>query len=645
MANNDIVELIVYKDEENNIFKTDKPFQIPLYQRAFAWEDKQLIQLLEDINDSCVEPNSKYYIGTLVVADKGSYYEVVDGQQRLTSLFLLLHCLKAKVTHSLSFACRDKSNYTLENLDGILMSSSVIDNDKIQESITSGVRIIQGELSNGDKYGEDFLEKLAHVVMYRIVVPPHTDLNHYFETMNTRGEQLEQHDILKASLMSYLQGDNAWMAAFSEIWNACRDMSGYVQMNFSKASRELLFGGDWNAIPTSLSPFVKATKGKYSEKGNTLYEIVDPDFEIKKSYDTSDGSDKDANVRFESIIDLPYFLIHCLKTFVSVKDLKSDDDKELCESLLNDKKLNIFFERVLKHGLLKGEHLDRKTFAKSFIKHLLRMRFLFDKFILKREFIGDSLEGEWSLKTLNVSGQGSNKKAYFTNTSFLEYGQWSTSHANTYRHNDNLMIQAALRVSYTSPKVMHWITGLLLWLEENDNTSKLNSYCEVAEQIARKSINENFFTPCEDGEYRLGVGTPHIVFNYLDYLIWKSNRSLYKDFTFEFRNSVEHWYPRHPSESEIRIWDDGGVDRFGNLCIIQRNVNSKFSNLPPEGKKSSFRAMIEKGSLKLRLMSESTIPGDGIPASQNWKESACEEHEREMIRLLSEACRWKIIAD
>ena len=67
MANNDIVELIVYKDEENNIFKTDKPFQIPLYQRAFAWEDKQLIQLLEDINDSCVEPNSKYYIGTLVV--------------------------------------------------------------------------------------------------------------------------------------------------------------------------------------------------------------------------------------------------------------------------------------------------------------------------------------------------------------------------------------------------------------------------------------------------------------------------------------------------------------------------------------------------------------------------------------------------
>lgn len=639
MASNDIIEIIVYKDEDNNIFKTDKRFQIPLYQRAFAWEDKQIIQLLEDINDSCVGTNSKYYIGTLVVADKGSYYEVVDGQQRLTSLFLLLHCLKAKVTHSLSFACRDKSNYTLENLDEILMSSSVIDNDKIQESIISGVRIIQGELSNGDKYGDDFLEKLAHVVMYRIVVPPHTDLNHYFETMNTRGEQLEQHDILKASLMSYLQGDNAWMSAFSDIWNACRDMSGYVQMNFSKTSRELLFGGHWNTIPTSLSSFVKASKGKYSEKSNTLYEIVNPDFEIKKSYDITDGSDKDANIRFESIIDFPYFLIHCLKSFVSANSLVSDDGKELCESLLNDKKLNIFFERVLKHGLFKGEHLDRKTFAKKFIKHLLRMRFLFDKFIIKREFIGDSLEGEWSLKTLNVSGQGSNKKAYFTDTNFLEYYQRKND--NKVLHKDNLMIQSALRVSYTSPKVMHWITGLLLWLEENDNRSKLNSYCEVAEQIARNSIIDNFFSPCEDGDYRSGAGTSHIVFNYLDYLIWKSNRSLYKDFTFEFRNSVEHWYPRHPSESEIKLWDDGGVDRFGNLCIIQRNVNSKFSNLPPEGKKSSFRAMIEKGSLKLRLMSKLTVPGDGIPASKNWKDFVCEEHECEMIRMLSAACGLK----
>ena len=200
------------------------------------------------------------------------------------------------------------------------------------------------------------------------------------------------------------------------------------------------------------------------------------------------------------------------------------------------------------------------------------------------------------------------------------------------------MIQAALRVSYTSPKVMHWITELLTWLAGKDNVYSLNKYCEVAEQIAQRSIIENFFKLCGNNTYMLGVGTPHIVFNYLDYLIWKSDRNKYKDFTFEFRNSVEHWYPRHPSESEIKIWKDGGVDRFGNLCIIQRNVNSKFSNLPPEGKKTSYRTMIEKGSLKLRLMSALTVQGDGISANQNWKDRICEEHENEMIQMLSIAC-------
>jgi uncharacterized protein with ParB-like and HNH nuclease domain len=63
MANNDIEEIIIYQDADNNIFNVDKCFQIPLYQRAFAWEDKHLIQLLEDINDSCSEVDSKYYIG------------------------------------------------------------------------------------------------------------------------------------------------------------------------------------------------------------------------------------------------------------------------------------------------------------------------------------------------------------------------------------------------------------------------------------------------------------------------------------------------------------------------------------------------------------------------------------------------------
>lgn len=89
-----------------------------------------------------------------------------------------------------------------------------------------------------------------------------------------------------------------------------------------------------------------------------------------------------------------------------------------------------------------------------------------------------------------------------------------------------------------------------------------------------------------------------------DYLLWNDDwngkKKKYSDFVFEFRNSVEHWYPQNPSEGTFEQWKDG-VDQFGNLCIIQRNVNSKFSNMSPEAKKSTFKDMIVKGVLNFAL--------------------------------------------
>ncbi len=634
---NDIKELFVYKDEIDNVFNTEREYRIPLYQRAFAWEDKQLLQLLEDIRDNS---SDRYYIGSLIVADKDEYYEVVDGQQRLTSLFLLLTCLNKPIKQNLAFACREKSNYTLKHLYEIMAGASIIDQDNVQESITNGMRILKEELSDTSKYGEEFSKKLANVVLYRIVVPKHTDLNRYFETMNTRGEQLEPHDILKAQLMSYYNGKPKEEKMFASIWEACSNMDGYIQMHFEKDAREILFGGYWGDLPTkgSVESYSSTFSTSVSDSGVSPAEIASKGYKEIKNYLNMEEDGSEVNVRFESIIEFPYFLLHCLRTFVEVEQLTSNDDKKLCEQLLDDKKLNVAFERVLKHGIQKnGELMGGYDFSQMFILHMLRSRFLFDKYILKREYIGDSLDGEWSIKTLMVSGQASKKKAYFRNTDFRQCGQWENTNENRLRHPNNLMIQSALRVSYTSPKVMHWITKLLAWLSNENNRSLLNGYCAIAESIARDSIRNVFFEVCPNGKYLMGVNTPHIVFNYLDYLIWKNDRAKYKDFQFEFRNSVEHWYPRHPSKSELMVWEDD-VDTFGNLCIIQRNVNSKFSNLPPEGKKISFDHLVTTGSLKLRIMSEETVNNGTLSGSQYWRETVCAKHEAQMIEMLKNDC-------
>ena len=172
---------------DNNIFDTEKDYMIPLYQRAYAWEDKQITQLVEDISDISEETN--YYIGALVVSEDDKIYEVVDGQQRLTTLYLLLNCLGLEVQNTLSFACRDKSNYTLGNIKDLLQDDrSKLDMDRIESGIQRGIDILTEELNRDGFDKEIFIEKLKKVIVYRIVVPENTDLNRYFEIMNTRGE-------------------------------------------------------------------------------------------------------------------------------------------------------------------------------------------------------------------------------------------------------------------------------------------------------------------------------------------------------------------------------------------------------------------------------------------------------------------------
>lgn len=640
----DLVTELHIVGDDNNIFDTDMEYIIPLYQRAYAWGDKQLVQLIEDIND--VADDASYYIGALIVSRQGNKFEVVDGQQRLTSLYLLLNFLGYEVQNTLTFACRDKSNYTLQNIQELIqMNRSKLDMDRIESGIQSGIKILMQEMQREGFDKDEFCEKLSRVVVYRIEVPENTDLNRYFEIMNTRGEQLEQHDILKATLMSYLK-DEKDKVIFAKIWDACSDMTGYIQMHFiSKGNevREAIFGGYWNDMPpkswTNYKKEIKANS--MNGVGHTIEEIINVDFQV----DTDDGYlDDDIRVRFESVIEFPYFLLHTLKVYIAIKGISHENaGSKIIDELLDDKKLIESFNRITTYGVNdKGRIADNKeTFSKEFIICLLRTRFLFDKYIVKREYANENADGEWSLKSLYVSGQQSKKKPYYRNTLFTRKGEYNKEKRSNDCNKRNIMLQSALRVSYTSPKVMHWITQLLIWLSKDNYSNALSNdlsvFSDAIEEIAKNAVCEQFFDVCEDGVYAMGVNTPHIVFNYLDYLLWMSEPKKYDDFTFEFRNSVEHWYPQNPSEGTFESWTDG-VDQFGNLCIIQRNVNSKFSNMSPEAKKSTFKEMISKGSIKLRLMSELTEKGDGKAASLYWKDALYKKHEEHMIDMLCRAC-------
>ena len=635
------IKVLPILDHENStLFDTEAQYIVPLYQRAYAWGEKEILQLIHDIYYMNPSDDATYHLGSLIVSRCGDEYEVIDGQQRLTTLFIILKCLWEKgalprdITNALRFSCRDKSNYTLKNL-------SLLDPDKqIEENIRAGRAIVLSELNKPDFSIEQFVTNLKKVILYRIEVPENTDLNRYFEIMNTRGEQLEQHDILKASLMSFLT-DPQEQAVFADIWDACSDMTGYVQMHFKTDMRAKLFGPDWNWLPDfeHLADLV-TDEGKTDVQNVTIHHIIRDDFSIARYDGVNDNSDR---VRFESIIDFPYFLLHVLRVFAERKGIVSCNESVLIDKLLDDKKLTQAFERVVSGGIMDGRPICEQTdtFTREFIKCLLQCRFLFDKYILKREYVNEDTEGKWSLKELFVSNQKKKKTAYYAETNFGEHE--ASSKGRTQRI---IMLQACFRVSYTSPKIMHWITQLLCWLNEDHfiHLDQLGQFEIESEKIAKHEVKTGFLDKCQQStpvRYNMGVNTPHIVFNYLDYLLWKEavQNGTGADFVFEFRNSVEHWFPQHPSENSFGQWShEEGLNNFGNLCIIQRSTNAKFSNMAPEAKKSTFEDMIKKGSLKLRRMAAMTTGQDGKTANTYWRECACFRHEQEMLEKLIAAC-------
>ena len=419
---------------------------------------------------------------------------------------------------------------------------------------------------------------------------------------------------------------------FSRVWSACSDMTGYVQMHFAKAEREEIFGDKWSSdkLSGSWSHYAGCLKmGQRADKEFSVKDIVKPSFRIETADGVQEG-DK-TPIRFDSIIGFPHFLLHVLRVFLRVENVSLSKGSGL-GSLLDDKRLLADYNKVIACGQMGAKPIkeNEASFARKFILFLLRSRLLFDQFIIKREYAGDDQDGVWSLKKLCASGAGSKKRPYYVNTSLCYPNEWEKTYAP--RNKECLMMQSALRVSYTSPKVMHWITELLVWLFDNETV--LPKLTDEAERIAAEAVQEGFL---DGGDHALGVQTPHIVFNYLDYLLWKEDKSKdkkYTDFVFEFRNSVEHWYPQHPSDDTFDAWD--GRDTFGNLCIISRSVNSKFYNLSPESKMKSFERMVQKGSLKLPRMGEIIKTKS---SNQDWRDRACQEHEKEMIRILEENIR------
>jgi hypothetical protein len=630
---------------------SEDKYLIPLYQRNYAWGRDEIQQLLNDI----MQTEGNYYLGTLVVYKRGSglaseMFEIIDGQQRHTTLSIINAVLKNKLNslaiekRNLYFEGREKSENIIDEL--LRDNSSFVrikehpTKDKSIMNILDAVNVVEEfiKLESEKKIDEsikgvkkfelvEFANRFyTEVIIFRAELPVGTNLNHYFEIMNNRGEQLEMHEILKAAFMKKI-ANNKMQKFFAIVWDACSVMNSHVIMNFKtnnydnyKGDRKELFGDNYEEIPTKesicellnrmiVSDVEEAVSSKLGYNPDSILGIL-RDHSLPDRF--NQNKKDDITEKFTSVIDFPNFLLQVYK--LEKKDVKLDD-----KFLLED----FGYPNNLPDSI-------------DFIVNLLKCRVLFDRYVIKRE--GDVSDWSWSIK-----------KVVETENSKFDY---RVTFEETELRKKTRMIQAMFQVSFASNSYKNWLFYFLRYLVCNQGVIESMYLTQLESQANEQAIDD--LPLSVDLSFN---NTKRYLFNYLDYLLWieyyemiirpikldedesktylniidntKDLKSKFEKFKFVQRSSVEHLFPQSKVNDIIAENDEEKfkvLNLFGNLCLISSSSNSAYNDDFPFQKKLNSKDKNE--SLKQLIMFASF-------EGNNWNKPQIEIHHKEMIDLIN----------
>ncbi|WP_194145761.1 DUF262 domain-containing protein [Helicobacter pylori] len=243
-------------------------YQVPDYQRPYVWDKDHLVALIDDLVGSYTNNKEyEYFCGSIVIAknQKDNRWDVVDGQQRLTS-FIILACTILKLyKHSLGqkskaflkesiydrhdeekerlkFLTAQNYNNIFENtvlnhleFEGNIKKSEL--NKKFEENTylrnayyfkeLLNESVENGSISDIDDFVKWFYE---HIVLTRIICFEQDSAMQIFQVLNDRGQPLSPIDILKSSLMQEIKQDSEKRKDFITTWDklveACKSVEG-----------------------------------------------------------------------------------------------------------------------------------------------------------------------------------------------------------------------------------------------------------------------------------------------------------------------------------------------------------------------------------------------------------------------------------
>ena len=544
-----------FKAEENNIFKLfvgnsdETKFEIPSYQRPYSWGKEEVEQFCEDIKES-FEEKTPFLMGSIILIEdekEDDKYEVVDGQQRLTTISIFLSVLKNFIENK-----KDVMKlFLLENKKGDMEAKVIrvstakkhykdfefvlkkfdykdiknkLKEDKKNNFYLNSIYIFE-KLNEYNKEKDFNIENLflffkKHIQIIKVSTCEKNVAFKLFEVLNSRGLPLKNSDLIKNDLIDNLNkfyGEDLSSGkenSFIEEWKNKED--GMKNLN--------------EDIEDLFTYYIYFKLGK-NPKRNLFVEFK----EIYKSFKTFENF----NSEFEKFYDF----------YISLYDFEKNN-------YINYKKINLmkylpngrFWKSILLTYLMKNGNQKDENFN-TLTKFLFKFYYL--------NFFGRQTINPHKQLSFDIIKSMKNEKFEILLRKKIIYEKFNGKDFNINE------------------------------LEEIGNTYFEKEIGGINEKL-RKELNEDVYNEkfCKSLIMILEAFTSNEEDKLID--------------LFENETNIEHIYPRN-SKKENKNEDLENIkNNLGNLTLLLGNTNKKFSNKTFEEKKELLKTEY-KGNNKFNL--------------------------------------------
>lgn len=588
-------------------------FVIPPYQRPYVWGDVQIKKLLADFKlAQAVDADKDYFIGTILIYKSETnkhIYQLVDGQQRFTTLWLLSAALRNLKIRSemdafllvdseetrLDFTIRKQITqyFTSLAIEGkSVFAEDQIRNDEYLQHIAEAVTTIYGVLSENPRnldsqsYKKELTEfanyVYKHARMVANVIPENTDLNKLFASVNNNGVQLEQSDILKSLLLKKI---TTGKAVFSRLWETCEHMDNYVERNYRSlfpSVRIDTYDGLMNTPPDDCSLDSDVTVEHEQPESYTIGDILAgqakgtiDDVKHESEYADDEENGTSTVVTCRSIVSFPELLLHTYRIYLKAKG-QSD-----FTSPFTEKHLLFIFSPLYQQS---------EDDIKMFFKCLWRVRFAFDKWILKWIAYEEKEEAlTLTSVSMNNDGRGTRVPAECSDDLMLQSLMYYTSGYGT-QYWVAPFLNRMMDGGDSDCKSLHWLERIDNELSLSQMSARETSWLMMDSSVPPGQTVKFDYVSYLRGT--CGTGFRHYWFQKLEYVLWKhgqadkSTDSRFNSYRIRSRNSVEHVFPQHPEAGDTLPNDL--LNNFGNLALLSVAQNSSYSNQVVAKKRVDF---------------------------------------------------------